>query len=130
MRGRESGRGSRAGCDAGAQAGGPRGGTRAWFYQRAPLSGFVTSAPGAKGRCEDTNTKPLAIQTNRRWLDARPAGAVLRAQGHRGQLLSFPLTRRDAAKPHGPPGSGAGCYPPQAVLTRPVTALILYIKLN
>jgi hypothetical protein len=28
--------------------------------------------------------------------------------------------------PHGPPGSGAGCSPPQAVLTRPVTALILY----
>jgi hypothetical protein len=29
--------------------------------------------------------------------------------------------------PHGPPGSGAGCYPPHAVLTVPVTALILYL---
>jgi hypothetical protein len=34
----------------------------------------------------------------------------------------------DTPPPHGPPGSGAGCYPPQAVLTRPVTALILYIS--
>jgi hypothetical protein len=34
----------------------------------------------------------------------------------------------DTPPPHGPPGSGAGCYPPHAVLTRPVAALILYIK--
>jgi hypothetical protein len=34
----------------------------------------------------------------------------------------------DTPPPHGPPGSGAGCYFPRAVLARPVAALILYIR--
>jgi hypothetical protein len=32
----------------------------------------------------------------------------------------------DTSPPHGPPGSGAGCHPPHAVLTKPVAALVLY----
>jgi hypothetical protein len=35
--------------------------------------------------------------------------------------------RRNPVPPHAPPGSVVGRYPPHAVLTRPVAALVLYV---
>jgi hypothetical protein len=52
--------------------------------------------------------------------------AEFSAKAIRGQMAR--RKGSDTTPPHGPPGSGAGCYRPHAVLTVPVTALILYIQ--